>query len=234
MKKTLVLLTLDEIDGLKALFDKLPLSSAHEVICVDGGSTDGTVEFLTEKGIPVITQDQPGRGVAFRTALMRSTGDLLLYFSPDGNEDPSDIPLLFQMAEKGFDLVIGSRFIKGGRNEEDKSLFPLRALVNRAFTWLANVLWNTEEYITDTINGFRVVRREALMRLNTDEPGFPIEYQMTIRALKLHMPIGQIPTVESRRRGGRVKAASIPTGLGHLKVFFSELFNGYDFERKIV
>lgn len=231
MKKTLVLLTLNEIDGLKAIFDDIPLDAADEVICVDGGSSDGTIDFLNEKKVPILTQEAPGRGSAFRTALERSTGDILLYFSPDGNEDPKDIPLLFEKIEQGYDLVIASRFMPGGKNEEDEQIFKWRAWVNRAFTYAANVLWNTRDYVSDTINGYRAIRKDAFFKLNTDEPGFPIEYQTTIRAMKLHMRIGEIPTIEGPRIGGEVKAESFPTGLGHIKVFLGEIINGYSFER---
>ena len=232
MKKTLVILTLNEIEGLQALYGRLPLDCADEVVCVDGGSDDGTVDFLNSRGVPVITQEAPGRGSAFRTALSRTTGDVLLYFSPDGNEDPEDIPILFEKMTQGYDLAIASRFAPGGRNEEDSGIFRPRAWVNRAFTLAANILWNTRQPVSDTINGFRAVRRDALLRLNTDEPGFPIEYQMTIRAMKLHMKIGEIPTAEGERIGGVVKAESLPVGWGHVKVFFEEIINGYSFERK--
>jgi glycosyltransferase involved in cell wall biosynthesis len=233
MKKTLVILTLNEIEGVKALFGSLPLNAADEVICVDGGSTDGTAEFLKEKGIPVISQEAPGRGTAIRTALARSTGDVLLFFSPDGNEDPEDIPLLFEKMTQGLDLVIASRFARGGRNEEDDCLFRWRAWVNRAFTHAANVLWNTVDYVHDTINGFRAIRRDMMERLNLEESTFSIEYQMTIRAMKLHLRIAEVPTNEGKRMGGTVKAQSFPVGLAHLRVLWEEIMNGYQFERKV-
>lgn len=234
MKKTLVILTLNEIEGLKALYDRIPFDAADEIIAVDGGSTDGTLEFFRDKNVPVIVQENPGRGEAFRVGLRRSSGDVLLYFSPDGNEDPMDIPILYSKIEQGFDLAIASRFMPGAANEEDDQIFRFRAWVNQAFTHAANFIWNSGEYIHDTINGFRAVRRNTLKQLNTDEVGFPIEYQMTIRAMKLRKKIGEIPTVEGKRIGGEVKAESFPVGWGHVKVFFQEIFNGYSFERKIV
>lgn len=231
LKKTLVLLTLNEIDGLKALFDKIPIKTADEVVAVDGGSTDGTREFLKEKGIKILDQEIKGRGEAFRVALRNTTGDILLYFSPDGNENPEDIPYLFAKVEDGCDLAIASRFMRGSRNEEDENLLRWRAWVNQTFTFAANFLWNSGDYITDTINGFRAIRRDVLERMNTDEKKFPIEYQISIRAMKLNLKVAEIPTIEGNRIGGESKAKSFPVGWGHVKVFFRELFNGTGFQK---
>src|SRR4051812_14276484 len=87
----LVLLTLNEIEGLTAMWPRLPISEFAEVFAVDGGSTDGTREFLAERGIPAVVQPIRGRGVAFRVAAEASHAERLIFFSPDGNEDPDDI-----------------------------------------------------------------------------------------------------------------------------------------------
>ena len=232
MKKTLVLLTLNEIEGLKKLHNKIPFDSADEIVAVDGGSEDGTREFLTKKGIKILDQDIKGRGEAFRVALRNTTGDILLYYSPDGNEDPEDIPLLFAKILDGADLAIASRFMKGSRNEEDDQFLKWRAWVNQTFTHAANLLWNKGDYVTDTINGYRAVKRKILERLNTDEQRFPIEYQMSIRSMKLGFKIAEIPTVEGNRIGGESKAESFPVGWDHVKIFLRELVNGTDFEKK--
>lgn len=232
MTKTLVLLTYNEIDGLKKLWKKIPFDCADEIVAVDGGSTDGSREFLQKKGVRILDQEIKGRGEAFRVALNNTKGDILLYYSPDGNEDPLDIPLLFAKIEDGCDLAIASRFMKSSRNEEDHCFFKWRAWVNQAFTFIANTLWNSGAYVTDTINGFRAIKRSVLTRLNTCERKFPIEYQISIRAMKLKLKICEIPTIEGQRIGGRSKAESFPVGWDHIKVFLRELFNGIGFQKK--
>ena len=229
MKKTLVLLTLDEIEGITALFDQIPWDAADESFVVDGGSTDGTREFLSEKGIQLIGQEKKGRGEAFRIAFAEAKGDVLCFFSPDGNEDPSDIPRLFAAVEAGADLAIARRFGKDARNEEDDLKLPFRAWANRAFTWMANLLFNHGSYVQDAINGYRAITRSAFDKLAVDAQGFLIEYQMTIRAMKLGLKITEVPTIESKRIGGQSTASSIPTGFRFLRGLLREIIIGRGF-----
>lgn len=230
MKSCLILLTLNEIEGVTALFDQIPFHTVDEYFVVDGGSTDGTVEFFNERGIRVIYQEIKGRGEAFRIAAREAKGDHLVFFSPDGNEDPNDIPKLLDLLDQGYDMAIASRFLPGSRNEEDHLRFSWRAWANKAFTFAANILWNKKDkYITDTINGYRAVTKDAFMKLNVDAQGFVIEYQMSIRAMKLDLKVAEIPTIEGNRVGGQSTAKSFPTGLVFLRYLLTEIWIGSKF-----
>jgi glycosyltransferase involved in cell wall biosynthesis len=227
LKRALVLLTFNEIEALPKLFDKIPLSAADDVFAVDGGSKDGTVEYLKSKGVRVVGQPRRGRGCAFQVALDSTDAEVLCYYSPDGNEDPNDIPKLFEKLEAGgYDLVVASRMCKGAHNEEDEETLKLRKWVNQAFTFLANALWNRGPYITDTINGFRAVRADALRRCACNVDGFVIEFLMSIRMMKLGLRVGEIATYESPRLGGQSTAHSWPTGVEFTKQLIKEVLIG--------
>ena len=219
---TLVLLVLNEIDGLRLVWEDLPLDEFARVVAVDGGSTDGSRDFLTEKGILILDQPIAGRGVAFRVAAEAVDTDRLIFYSPDGNEDPADIVRLDDALLSGADLAIASRFAKGSVNEETDWLRP-RARVNKALTWIANQTFGRGAYITDTINGFRAIRRQDLLDLNTTVKRFPIEYQISIRAMQRDWNIAEIATIEGQRAGGESKAISWPVGKDHIKVLLTEL-----------
>ncbi|HEX9925196.1 MAG TPA: glycosyltransferase family 2 protein [Anaerolineae bacterium] len=224
MSRTLVILTLNEIDGVQALLPALPREEADEVLAVDGGSTDGTREFLQAQGIPIYGQDKRGRGEAFRVGVANSTGEHIVFFSPDGNEDPADIPKLFELLEAGADMAIASRFLPGAQNEEDDEVLPLRKWANQGFTILANLIWNRgRPWISDTINGFRGIRRQAFERLAPKSLGYTIEYELTIGAMREGMQIVEKPTCEEKRIGGETKGASWPTGQAFLKFFLGEV-----------
>jgi glycosyltransferase involved in cell wall biosynthesis len=227
LRRALVLLTFNEIEALPKLFDKIPLSAADEVFAVDGGSKDGTVEYLQSKGVKVLGQPRRGRGCAFTVALEATTADVLCYYSPDGNEDPADIPKIFEKLESGgYDLVVASRMCAGAHNEEDEQTIKLRKWVNNAFTLIANLIWNRGPYVTDTINGFRAVRADSLRRCACRVDGFVIEYLMSMRMMKLGLRIGEIATYESPRLGGQSTAHSWPTGLEFTRQLLKEIAMG--------
>ena len=225
----IVLLVFNEIDGLNQVWDQIPLSQFRYTVAVDGGSTDGSREFLSSKGIPILDQPITGRGVAFRVAAEALDCERLIFYSPDGNEDAEDIIRLDDLLLEGADLAIASRFAKGAINEE-ADLFRPRARVNQALTWIANRLFGSVDYVTDTINGFRALRRESLLELDTTVKRFPIEYQISIRAMSKGWKIAEIPTIEGQRAGGESKAISWPVGKDHIKVLLTELPNSRLFQ----
>lgn len=226
MKISLVILTLNEIVGLQSIFERIPLNAVDEILAVDGGSTDGTIEFLRSKNVPVYFQDVKGRGEAFRVAFRKATGDALILFSPDGNEDPADIPKFKPLLEQGNDIVIATRMVKGARNEEDDSWFRPRKWVNHSFTILANLFWNRQKFVTDTINGFRAITKKTWNEIALDGPGYTIEYQGSIRAFKKKLKIAEFPTIESKRIDNGFGSPSFDTGMAFIKIFFYELFVG--------
>lgn len=221
----IVLLTLNEVQGLNALWDRIPRDRFRELVAVDGGSKDGTREFLAARGVPILDQTIKGRGVAFRVAAEACHAERLIFYSPDGNEDPDDIERLDDLLIGGARLAIASRFARGAVNEEDVSPFRPRSWANQGLTALANLLFNEGPWVTDTINGFRALRRADLLALDTSVKRFPIEYQISIRSMARRWPIAELATNEGQRIGGASKALSWPVGKDHLKVLFSELHN---------
>ncbi len=227
VESTLVILTWNEIDALRSMFEKIPLDSVDEVIAVDAGSVDGTIEFFKKRGIRTVIQKIPGRGRAFVEAAGHARGKYIVFFSPDGNENPADIPKLLGKIRGGYDLVIASRFMKGARSDDSDDPALVRHLGNNFFTLLVDLFWGAR--VTDAVNGFRAVRKESLERLNQDATGHEIEFQMTIRSAKLGYRIAEIPTIEGARIGGKRKALTLVMGVRFAKFFLRELLLGKKF-----
>lgn len=231
MQILLCLLTRNERECLEVVFPQIPQPGADagydRIVAIDGGSTDGTIEFYERHGIPVIAQSRRGRGDAFQLAFASERADAYIFFSPDGNEDPKDLRRFQPLLEAGADVVIASRMMKGAVNEEDRQLFRWRKWANNAFNLLANTLFRgPSPYVSDSINGFRAVSRRAAEALQLDALDYTIEYQMTIRALKRGLKIAEFPTVEGQRIAGDSGAPSVPTGIRFLKRLYREWREG--------
>lgn len=239
MQITLLILVLNERTSLEAVVPEL-LRVKHKknfnrMLAIDGGSTDGSVEYLKKKEIQVIIQDKdkPGRGAAFLLALEKIETDAFIFFSPDGNEEIKDIAKFRPLLNKGSDLVIASRMMEASRNEEDKYIIKYRKWANLVFNWLANIVFNKNKLkITDSINGFRAIKKNAMEKLNLSSQDFTIEYQMTIRAMQKNFVISEFPTFEGDRIADSSKAKTIPTGVRFLKVFIQELSIYFKYRKK--
>lgn len=196
-----------------------------EVFAVDRSSSDGTLDVYRQYKIRVVDQKLPGRGEAFKLAEQSTTADAIVYFSPDGNEDPGDFFKFRLYLDQGADIVIASRMMGGAFNEEDVSWWRPRKWANNIFNFAANVFWNRSgKYISDSINGYRALRRGLINELRLDASGYTIEYQTTIRALKKSLNIVEFPTREGQRIAGATKADSIRVGTQFLKCLFKEIW----------
>jgi glycosyltransferase involved in cell wall biosynthesis len=227
MKITLCLLTRNERPCLEKIFPLIPAPSPQagydEIVAVDGGSTDGTLDFYRDHGVRVLSQSRRGRGDAFLKAFAEVEADGYIFFSPDGNEDVKDLARFKPLLESGADMVIASRMMKGSVNEEDAQLLRPRKWANNAFNLAVNLLFRRSgPYITDSINGFRAISRETARQLQLDALDYTIEYQMTIRSLKHRRRVVEFPTAEGARIAGETGAPSIPTGLRFIKRLWTE------------
>ena len=227
MRVALCLLTYNERPCLEQIFPLIPAPSPSsgfdQLVAIDGGSKDGTLEYYRDHDVPVIGQSHRGRGDAFLLAFEWVEADAYIFFSPDGNEDVRDLPKFKPLLERGADLVIASRMMRDAVNEEDIHLLKPRKWANNALNLLANGLFRKVGcFVTDSINGYRAITRHAAQELKLDALDYTIEYQMTIRALKQRMAIAEFPTREGQRVAGVTGASSFPTGLRFLRRLWTE------------
>ena len=231
---TLILLSLNEIDGVREIVPKIPTGCVNEILAVDGGSTDGTLEFFAEQGIRTLIQQKRGRGEAMRIGVRQAQNPWVVFFSPDGNENPEDIPRIVQGLVEGYDMVVASRFMLGAQSEDDnKNSFMNRRWGNLVLTKLTNLLWSHPALTTDALNGFRGINRQVFETLELDAEGFTIELQMTLRARQKNLKVLEIPTIESDRIGrGVSKVRAVPVGLECLKLICKEKWRRFNDRRE--
>lgn len=204
---TLLLPTLNEIEALQVVLPQIRREWVDEIIAIDGGSTDGTIEFLEQHGVRVHAQAGRGFGQGMFQGMHLAKNDIVVEFMPDGNSIPADIPRIIDKMREGYDLVIGSRYLGGAKSDDDDFL---TATGNWMFTRMVNVLFAAN--YTDVLTGFRAYRRAAALKLHLDAPGLSWPCQSSIRFARAGLKAGEIPAREPPRIGGVRKMKPFKTG----------------------
>jgi glycosyltransferase involved in cell wall biosynthesis len=214
---TLLLPTLNEIEAVRVIVPLIQREWVDEILVVDGGSTDGTVEFMERQGLTVHSQERGGYGRAMAYGLRHATGDIVVEFTPDGNSIPEDIPRIIAKVNEGYDLVIGSRYLSGARSDDDDWV---TALGNWLFTTIVKVLFRAR--FTDVLVGFRAYRRLAALKLQLDAPGLSWPCQSSIRFARAGLRVTEIPANEPSRIGGERKMRPFKTGWEIVKLILRD------------
>ena len=218
MSTAVIILTLNEIKGIKVILPKIDKSWAEEMVVIDGGSTDGTIEEAKKMGFKVIMQQHKGgnaggHGAAVLEGVNATTSDNILIFGPDGNHEPEEILRLIKKMDEGeVDQVLISRFGIGSVNLDAVGIRGklIDYFGNKMFTFLVNVFFGG--YWTDSLNESRIISRKAFNELNYDAMGMSSTQQMSIRGLKRKQKICEIIGNEGKRIGGKRKMKPLSTG----------------------
>ncbi|RAU21888.1 histidinol phosphate phosphatase [Paramagnetospirillum kuznetsovii] len=231
MTVSIVALTLNEIDGVRAILPQIKREWASQILVLDGGSTDGTIEWCRENGYEVYVQKRRGIRFAYLEAMPLISGDMVITISPDGNCAPEFIPALIDKMRQGYDLVIGSRYCDGTSSQDDD---VITGFGNWLFTRTVNLLHGAR--YTDAMVIYRAFRRDLIARLDLDKDetyllperlfGTIISWEpvMSVRAAKAKMRIGEIGVGEPPRIGGERKLQILRWGAAYYFQFFRELW----------
>lgn len=179
-----------------------------EVIVVDDGSTDATAALASQAGARVLRLPQNrGKGAAIRHGIAHARGEVLAFLDADGQDDPREIPRLFEALRPGVDMVVGSRFL--GHFDEG-AITPLNRAGNLFLTGVANALFGAR--LTDTQAGFRAVRRAAAERCRLTADRYDIEVDLLLGVLRSGGRVVEVPVRRMPRRHGKSGLRSIRDG----------------------
>ena len=195
MKLSVIIPVYNEVETLEpAVKAVLAVEMADEIIIVDDGSTDGTLELYPQiealdKIIQVFKHEQnQGKGAALRTGFGKATGDIFLIQDADLEYDPRDYPALIQPIEEGkASVVYGSRF-RGGPT---KTMFFWHMVGNKMLTLITNIVYNT--ILSDMETCYKVFRADVIRDIPLRSRGFEFEPEITSKVLKRGHRIYEVP-----------------------------------------
>jgi len=231
MKVSLVIPVLNEIVGLKEIMPKIKEEWVDQILFIDGQSTDGTLEYLQEKGYEYVVQQKKGMRHAYMEALPFITEDVMLTFSPDGNSIPERIPACINKMKEGYDMVIVSRYAQGAKSDDDDRI---TGFGNWMFTSLINLFHHA--HYTDAMVIYRAYKKDLIYALDLDKDesyakeeklfntNVSWEPLLSIRAAKRKLKIAEIPGDEPARIGGERKLQVWRWGAVFLYQLIREIF----------
>ena len=227
---SVVIPAMNEADNLREVLPTLP--PVAEVILVDAGSVDGTVEAAREvmPDIRVLTQTRRGKGNALACGFEAARGDVVVMFDADGSADPDEIPAFVQALVEGADFAKGSRFTEGGGSDD---ITPLRRLGNAGLHLAVNLTFGRR--FSDLCYGYNAFWRSLVPVLDLpphDAPakdgemvwgdGFEIETLITCRMADAGVAITEVPSVERPRIHGESNLRTFADGFRVLRTIVSE------------
>ncbi|MDP9236901.1 MAG: glycosyltransferase family 2 protein [Chloroflexota bacterium] len=218
MKVVTVVPTYNERDNIRPLIEALIAASAEiqhefEILVVDDNSPDGTQDVIRElqaqyPNVRLLTGTKQGLGVAYarglESALSALHADIVVHMDADFSHNPADVPRLIAEIDAGHDLVVGSRYIPGGRLSEGWGI--TRKLISRVANFGVRMIAGIG-VIHDCTGGFRAYRSTLLRRVTLDAAprGYAVLTYLAYNSLMAGAKVTEVPITFANRAEGTSK-----------------------------
>jgi glycosyltransferase involved in cell wall biosynthesis len=218
IRVSVVIPTLNEQENLPYVFARLP-PGLHELIVVDGQSTDRTVAVALQlrPDARIVMQAGHGKGNALAAGFAACTGDIVVMLDADGSTDAAEIPRFVAALCNGADFVKGSRFAQGGASSD---ITRIRKLGNRVLSAMVNSLYGTS--YTDLCYGYNAFWTRCLPYMHVDCDGFEVETLINVRIAKAGLVVHEVPSCERNRIYGASNLNAVRDGSRVLRTIASE------------
>lgn len=183
-----------------------------EVLVVDNGSTDRSVQIATEAGARVIHERRRGYGQAYLRGFAEARGDYVVMGDSDDTYDFSDLDALIEPLGRGADMVLGNRF--AGGIAAGAMPWAHRHIGSPIINGLIRLFFGTR--IGDSQSGLRAFRRSVTDRLGLRSSGMELASEMIVSASRAGLNIAEVPAPYALRRG-ESKLNTLRDGWRHMR-----------------
>jgi dolichol-phosphate hexosyltransferase len=201
--------TLNEEQTIGEILDKVKgirLPAYTSTLVIDGGSTDHTLDICKRKNVDVIVQRGKGKGSAMREAVNKIDSDLLVFIDGDGTYPAENMSsLVMPLLEDKADMVVGSRI-----KRQKGSVGGFNSVGNKIFNRAINFALGSS--VTDSLSGYRTLRRETFNELVLFSDRFEIEVEITVEAIAKGLRILEVPITYGTRTGSKTKLNPLSDG----------------------
>lgn len=203
----------NESESLEELLPKLVATFPKaEIVLVDDGSSDNTVETGNKYSVRVVSHPYSmGNGAAIKTGVRKATHDVVVCMDADGQHDPGNIQKLINEIDSGYDMVVGARSKKSQAS-------PARGLANRIYNSLASYMVGRS--VVDLTSGFRVFKKNKFLRfINLLPNGFSYPTTITMAFFRAGYSVQYLP-IEAKQRIGKSHIHLLKDGIRFFMIIF--------------
>lgn len=217
MDLSIVLPCLNEEEALPLVLEKAlkvlkKMGGKGEIVVVDNGSSDRSIEIAKELGARVILEKRRGYGSALTRGFREAKGKVVVMADCDGTYDLLEVEKLIKKSKAGYDIVLGSRFT--GKMSNDAMPFLNRYLGNPFLTGFLNLFFGMK--VSDAHTGFRAITKSALKKMALRARGMELASEMVVRAKMENLTIAEVPISYSPRIGSS-KLSPLKDAWRHIK-----------------
>jgi glycosyltransferase involved in cell wall biosynthesis len=228
---SIVIPALNEARNIPHVLDRIP-NNIHQVILVDRGSTDNTVQVArnARPDVFVVKQTRRGKGNALACGFEAATGDIIVMLDADGSADPCEMPRFVDALVAGADFAKGTRFALGGGSSD---ITRLRKFGNDGLTAVFNLCYGRR--YSDLCYGYNVFWRYCVPVLGLDATapaapdggklwgdGFEVETLIHVRIAKAGLKVAEVPSYEYPRLHGVSNLNAARDGLRVVRTMLAE------------
>jgi len=219
-KVSVVIPTLNEAgtigDVIKAVHGELKYP--HEIIIVDGNSSDGTKEIVKKMNCSLVVEPRRGYGAALIAGIKKAKGDIIVIVDGDGTYEISHINALLEaLIREKADLCLGSRM----KGLYENSMDLMNFVGNKILTLIFNLFYG--QRLTDTQSGFRAFLRSAIEKVELKENGMAFATEMLVKFVNKGFKIVEVPTIYKPRKYGKSKLKRVKEALEIVKILLEGL-----------